>query len=282
VGTSTRADVEAAIGTGLADAVNPFRVTYCGLAARVEYVDADGAIALTGAAAATDRVARVLTLNGASAAALGVSIGAAPPDTAATATVTVGDGDIRFYAADGLSLLSAGGLVTQITAFRPQDRDVWTIPLTLASDEQSLQNVDRDSTFGDAAALLGTAHDAQGVIAVGGIVGNVLVRIWASAGVRIAGRCGSNCANADATGIDSITLSPPFLGKDAGVGIGSSRAEVEADVGTGEGPDSNNVVVYGDEDPLGFNDPALGVVYVQDTQCVERAAALIFNYNNPT
>jgi hypothetical protein len=37
----------------------------------------------------------------------------------------------------------------------------------------------------------------------------------------------------------------------------------------------------GDEDPFGFGDPALGVVYVQDTQCVERAAGFIFNYFNP-
>ncbi len=37
----------------------------------------------------------------------------------------------------------------------------------------------------------------------------------------------------------------------------------------------------GDEDAFRLGDPALGVVYVQDSQCVERAGAFIFNYVNP-
>ena len=128
-------------------------------------------------------------------------------------------------------------------------------------------------------ALLGSAFDTTGVLTIAGRFGSVdvQVRIWAAAGIRVAGAgdgaCGEN------TAISSITLSPPFLGKDGTVGIGSTRAEVEADVGAGTV--SGDVVVYGDEDPFGLGDPALGVVYVEDTQCVERAAALVFNYFDP-
>jgi hypothetical protein len=248
----------------------------------VQYVDADGSISSTAVAATTDRVARVLTFNGAAATAVGASIGSAPPVRAATATATVGDGDIRFFATDGISLLTSGGVVSQVTAFKVQDRDVWTLPLTLESNDQRLSTLTRDGTFGAAAALLGSAHDAEGVIAVGGVVGNVLVRIWSSAGIRIAGRCGSSCvSNPNGAGIDSITLSPPFLGRDAGVGIGSTRAELEADVGAANNngaADENGIVVYGDEDLLGFGDPALGAVYAQDSQCTERVVGLLFNY----
>jgi hypothetical protein len=160
---------------------------------------------------------------------------------------------------------------------------VWTLPITLENNDQRLSTLTRDGNFGDAAALLGTAHDTEGVLVVSGI--NVLVRIWSSAGIRIAGRCNNTCvSNPNGAGIDSITLSPPFLGRDAGAGIGSTRAELEADIGAGNNngaADSNGVVVYGDEDPLGFGDPALGVVYAQDGQCEERAVGLLFNYANP-
>jgi hypothetical protein len=104
----------------------------------------------------------------------------------------------------------------------------------------------------------------------------VYVRIWASAGVRIAGVCLGGCG--ESTRITSITLSPPFLGKDAAVGIGSTRAEFEADVDNvqnGGAADSNGVVVYGG------SSPALGVFYAQDGSCTERVAGLVFGYVNP-
>jgi hypothetical protein len=113
---------------------------------------------------------------------------------------------------------------------------------------------------------------------------NTLIRIWASAGIRMVGRCPllSNCSDPGAVQIDTITLTPPFLGRDAGVGIGSSRAEVEADVGSGAARDDNGVVVYGDPSLTDFlqrrGATALGVVYAQDSACVERAVGLVFNY----
>jgi hypothetical protein len=73
-------------------------------------------------------------------------------------------------------------------------------------------------------------------------------------------------------------VSPPFFGKDAGVGIGSTRADLEADVGTGA--EDGDVIVYGNPGLFGTGD-ALGVVYVVDSQCVERAAAFVFNYFSP-
>lgn len=79
-----------------------------------------------------------------------------------------------------------------------------------------------------------------------------------------------------------IALSPPFLGRDAGVG--STRASWRptlARATTAARRRGNGVVVNGSEDPLGVRDPALGVVYAQDSQCEEHAAGLLFNYANP-
>jgi hypothetical protein len=285
IGTSTRATVEAGLGVGQADGGNDFRVAYCGQGILVQYVDNDGTLSTSPAAAGTDVVARVLTLDGAAANGFGATIGQAPPERAATTTATLdGGGELRFFAEDGGSIVVADGVVTQITAFKAQPGNVWTLPLTLENDSQSLSTLTRGRTFADAAAVLGGAHDAQGVVSVP-VLGNTLVRIWAAAGVRIAGRCSSNCANPNATQIDSITLSPPYFGRDGGVGIGSTRAALEADIGTGAGPDENGLVVYGDPSVSDFllrrGDTALGVAYAQDSDCVERVVGLVFNYVAP-
>jgi hypothetical protein len=280
VGTTRRADVEVALGSGTPDAENPFRVTYCSRGVSVQYVDGDGTIEQAPSPTGSDVLARVLTLPGAAAsAANGAQIGEPPPNATPTARVAVGAGEMLFFAPAGLSvLLDDAGDVVQLTAYRAQDRDIWTLPLVLRSDEQSLGGVARGATFAELADVLGDAPDATGVVTLSRGAGQVFVqvRIWASAGIRVAGLCDGGVCN-ESTEISSITVSPPFLGRDQALGIGSTRAEVDAAVGT-TGSLDGNVVVYGEPDLFGFGDPALGVVFVQDTQCVERAAAFVMNY----
>ena len=275
VGTTTRAEVNTALGEGVADVANAFRVTHCPNRLVFQYVDADGALTTEPAAAGADVLSRVLTLADSTATATnGAAIGGAVPDGIPTASAPVGDGEIRFFGPGGLQLLvDSSGDVAQLGAFLPQTANAWTLPITLESDDQALSTLVKGSTFAEANALLGDAFDANGVVDAGGFIGNVQVRIWSSSGVRIAGLCGRDPCS-DTTEISSITLSPPFFGKDGSVGIGATRAEVELDVGTGT--EDGNVIVYGDSS--GFGDPALGVIYVQDTDCVERAAAFIFGY----
>ena len=62
------------------------------------------------------------------------------------------------------------------------------------------------------------------------------------------------------------------------LGLGSTHADIDAALGPGDAPDANGVVVYGD---VGLTEPpALGVLYTQDADCVERAAAFLMNYSN--
>jgi len=163
-----------------------------------------------------------------------------------------------------------------VTAFKPQAGDVWTLPIGLAADAQDIGGLGRGSTFGAFAERLGDAWDTTGEITLAGGFIRVQVRIWAAAGVRIAGTCSRGACD-ETTTVSNVTLSPPFVGQDGSLGIGATRADLEASVGTGA--DDDGVIVYGEPSQTG---DALGVVYVRDTQCVERAAAFVFNYFDPT
>ena len=223
----------------------------------------------------------MLSLDGATATGLGTAIGQAPPAAASTATVAITGGEIRFHGPDGLSALMVDGRVSQFTAFKPQTTNNWTIPLTLEDNDQKLGTLTRGSTFAAAATLLGSAHDATGQVVVASPIGPITaqVRIWASAGIRIVGTCLGACS--ESTAITSITLSPPFLGKDGTVGIGASRADLELDVGdpeNGGAPDSAGVVVY----KGAGRTPALGGVFAEGSACVERVGGFVFGYVNPT
>ncbi len=104
-------------------------------------------------------------------------------------------------------------------------------------------------------------------------------RIYGAFGIRV----GNICAFGNCNSIDTFILSSPFLGTDAnGIGLGSTEAEVEAVYGdenrtAGDNPDPNaNVHVYRPD--LNDDDIELGILYVQDEDCVKRAAAIVLPY----
>lgn len=278
LGQSSRAQVEALLGPGLVDDDNPWRAHYCAAGVRLQYVDADGTLSTSPSASSQDKVARVLTLAGVTASAQSPSatLGAAAPSSSPTAVVPVGSGAVRYYGPEGISLgVDGDGQVTQIGAFRAQDRDVWTLPLTLRADGQELSTLARGSSFADATAILGDDWDGTGEINLGFL--RYQARVWYAAGVRIVGRCATSGCDEQTT-ISSFTLSPPFGGTDDGIGIGSSRAQLEAHLGE-TGTDEGDIVYYGTSSATG---DALGVVYVKDADCVEYAAGFVFNYFNPS
>ncbi|MFZ9890008.1 MAG: hypothetical protein ACO3JL_21130, partial [Myxococcota bacterium] len=278
LGQSSRAQVEALLGAGLNDDDNPWRTHYCAAGVRIQYVDADGSLSTSPSASQQDKVARVLTLAGSDATAQtpSASIGAAAPSAAPTAVIAVGDGEVRYFGPQGIALgVGSDGKVTQISAFRVQDRDVWTLPLVLSADGQKLSTLQRGSTFADAVAVLGDGWDGTGEINLGFL--RYQARVWYAAGVRIVGRCATSGCD-EQTPISSFTLTPPFGGADEGIGIGATRGELEAHLGE-SGTDDGDVVVYGQSSASG---DALGVIYVKDTDCVEYVAGFVFNYFNPT
>lgn len=278
LGQSSRAQVEALLGPGLVDDDNPWRAHYCAAGVRLQYVDADGTLSTSPSASSQDKVARVLTLAGSTATAQSPSatLGAAAPSSSPTAVVPVGAGEVRYYGPEGISLgVDGDGQVTQIGAFRAQDRDVWTMPLTLRADGQKLSTLARGSSFADATAILGDAWDGTGEINLG--ILRYQARVWYSAGVRIVGRCAPSGCD-EQTPISSFTLTPPFGGTDGNIGIGSTRTQLEAHLGE-SGTDDGDVVYYGSSSAMG---DALGVVYVKDADCVEYAAGFVFNYFNPS
>jgi hypothetical protein len=277
IGQSTRTVVEDGLGVGVAE-LNGFRVVYCDAGIVVQYVDNDGSLSTTQTAGPVDVVARVLTLNGATASSTSPAMSVGGATAASPGAATSGDvGGVSVYHTTGISALTnAAGSVTSLIAFKPQvSAAAWTLPLTLTDDKstQSLGSLTpAGQSFAQAEAVLGDAYDAQGEIQVNNFI-RLFVRIYASTGIRLAGICNGGCS--ENTAISQITVSPPFLGTTTGgVGIGSPRTDVEGVV-TSTATDGD-VTSYGNTSPFGGG--GLGVVYIEDSFCVERAAAYVLNY----
>jgi hypothetical protein len=280
IGSSTRTVVEDGLGVGIAE-LNGFRVVYCDAGIVVLYVDNDGTLSLSDQEAGpVDVVARVLTLSGATAASTTPAMSVGGAAAASPGASASGDfGGFSVYHASGVAALTnAAGGVTSLVAFKPQaTAAAWTLPLTLTDNKntQALGSLSPgDQSFADAESVLGAAYDAQGEVQVNGFL-RLFVRIYSSTGIRLAGICSGACsAN---TTISQITVSSPFLGTTSGgVGIGSSRADVQSVVTST--PTEGDVTSYGNTNPIGGG--GLGVFYIEDTQCVERAAGYVLNFVN--
>lgn len=287
LGTATRGQVEAALGgAGLAVGDNVFRAYHCAHRVVLHYVDDldNNGEFFQGVASAGDVLSRVVTLPLADVTASnGVVQGGARATERAKLTgassydLTAGGYDVS--AADGMALVSdASGTVANLTLFKPQAADLWGLSVDVANARIGSGNtaLGKNDTFAEADAALGTAYDQQGMTEVN-FLADAQVRIYGAFGVRIAGVCTSNTPCSPQTTIQSIVLSPPFLGETAdGLGLGASQAEIEAVYGQGSpSPDNADLLVY----ELGNND--LGVVYIEDEACVRRAAALVLAYRAP-
>lgn len=285
VAQTTRATVESLLGTGTSDGDNAFRQAYCAAGLLVQYVDSDGDFdAASSNGAATDRVARILTLPGARASMTGEYTVGMPAPALASDEVAhpAAEGTIRFAPTRGTeAILDANGAVAGLVLYRTQDSDRWALPLGLRSGSQSVGALDvaraGGSTFNQADTILGRDWDAEGDLEVDGI--RIRVRVYAALGLRLAGVCkfsisaGWNC-NDPSSAVQTVTISAPYLGRDDALGIGSMRSDFEAVLGASDGTDDNGVTTYG-------GDGGLGVIYVEDSACNARAAALVLGYSPP-
>jgi hypothetical protein len=296
IGTSTRAQVEGALGAGTTTSVNPFRTYYCDKAIAVSYVDDVVSQAFQGAVSASDVVAKVSTLEGAVAstaqgAAVGETRTAALADmsgetsanyTVSAATNTQAD---LFYQI-GLSLLSSDGDVISMTAATPLGADHYGLAMDLLDQEVgSISASVLDGTsFSSLDGILGTGYDADGFLdsAVSGASADVRVRIYANAGIRLAGLCDSGAPACADSKVSNIVLTSPFMGTDNnGIGLGSTKSEIEAqytlDSTETDAQTGQTLHIYEGAGGI-LLDRFFGVLYIQGSDCEERAAAFVLNY----
>lgn len=281
VGESTRAEVEAALGAP-EPTENPFRGWHCAHGVRVEYVDDLAGDKFEGNGSAGDVVARVVTLPGVQLSnGFDVTPGQARADAQAALTSPLsldleGTG-FDASASDGLSVVSSEGVVTAVALFKPLAQGRWDLPVdvTAAAVGQGDGRLAVGAKLSAADSALGTEWDAQGIIEVNAFV-KVLVRIYASYGIRVAASCplfGGSCDASSAT-IQQIILSPPFVGATAGgIRLGSAEESFTAAFGAGTpSEESDELLIYG------TGSRNLGVAYVTDASCTRRAAALLLNF----
>jgi len=281
IGDATRGEIEAALGVGVADGENTFWSNHCAERLQLQYADDvdTGADLFEGTASAGDVLARVVVLeDGTASTSAGTSLGdTRAAAVAAEATSVTHDRSgltLDFSPSKGLLVVSRGGNVVGITLARAQDADYWSLPIDLPEGVVGGITIG-DATFNDVTDVLGDGFDAESRVSFAGPIGDVFarVRIYPALGVRLVGVC---LFGACGTGSDvsQIALSPPYMGLTSDaipVGIGSSRADVDAALGTGE-TNEDGITVY-DTQP-----EAVGVVFTQAEDCVERAAAIILGY----
>jgi hypothetical protein len=278
IGNTRSAAASVLTPSAITDAGNPYRTRSCASGLQVQYVDMDGVYdALT--AKQSDAVARIIAGPEAHATYGDVIIGEPLPAGTAGSRTDITGGAVIFQASEGMEILvDDDDTVVGLVAYKPQTSDKWTLALNLTPTGGSLGSLTTgSSTFADAASVLGTAYDSQGVatVEVSFFTQDVFIRTWAALGVRLAGLCDGSCSNPNSITISSITVTPPFLGKDGAVGLGAPRADVDDLLGVNGNEDDNGITVYG---PSDLGDSPLGVAYMTDTQCEDRAATFIVGY----
>jgi hypothetical protein len=132
------------------------------------------------------------------------------------------------------------------------------------------------STLTQIRAAFGAAPDADGdmSVTIGAIPVNVVVLSYSVLGLRFSGPA-SQTAAGESRKVYTAVVTSPFQGKDGTIGIGSSRADVETRFGAGTAgtPDGEGRVLY----KYTAGSRKLGVYYVWDASCAQRAAVFIVN-----
>jgi hypothetical protein len=113
-------------------------------------------------------------------------------------------------------------------------------------------------------------------ISAGALTVNARVRVYPALGVRLVGVClfGACPSSSDIT---QVVLSPPFMGLTSDtvpVGIGSSRADVDAALGVSGVTNEDGITVY-ETSPN-----EVGVIFMEADDCVERAVAIVLGYTS--
>ena len=286
VGTSRRSDVESALGSGTPFGENEFRIIYCTLGIRIEYVAADQTGNISENTSSNDKVARIVTLSNSNAQTDdGSTIGdlrsevIANQSGASYESYQRGAYTFDFYGSSGLQYVFRDDSLVSIALFRPQSVDGWGLGMDLmeaqilSADGQDVLLETGSSDFNDVSDVLGSGFDSEGVFEIqqGIATIRVWIRVYAAFGLRFAGICSLFGSCDEDAELSSIVVSSPFMGVDAnGLGLGSSREEVEASVGEGNEEEPSFYVYSGQND--------LGVYYSEDLECEEAASSFLLDY----
>ena len=130
-------------------------------------------------------------------------------------------------------------------------------------------------------AAFGSTPEAEGEVTVdvGGNSVDLLMMSYSVLGLRFTGTSsqysGGNPLTGDDRKVFTAVITPPFQGSDNGIGIGATRAEVETRFGSAYASEMDAEGRTLEKYNAGGK--KLGVVYVDDTACVERAALFFVN-----
>lgn len=298
---ATRTDVQTAMGAAVetAAAFNTFAVVYCAEGLILYFADdlsASGTTAHEGELSATDRLYKITAFgnfNGAT------DSGLALDDTAAEATTAFGaadytgsgasvagaSGEYRFWYA-GHSALLIDGAVETISVHAPQAPTgtlddalsfaSGTIGAVTVSHNTVVIPIPTGSSLATARSAFGATPEADGdmAITIGAIPIDVVVLSYSVLGLRFSGPA-DQTANGENRKLYTAVVTAPFQGKDGTIGIGSSRTDVETRFGAGTAgdPDAEGRILY----RYTAGSRKLGVYYVWDEACVQRAALFIVN-----
>lgn len=209
-----------------------------------------------------------------------------PQVTGAVTTLDGGSGVLRFrYSGDAVVLVN--GALDNLSLFAPQQSGSFNAALdfsagqigsvTVSSSEFAGIPIPSGSTIAQIKAALGPNPEALGdlEVDVSGEMVPVFVVSYSVLGLRFSAYA-NQTNSGDARKSMTAVISPPFQGQSsAGIGIGSTRAEVEANFGSSYGQDvsDSGATLY----RYRTGQKNTGVVYAWGQDCVEHAALFVVN-----
>lgn len=304
----SRADVTTEF-SGVTETIAPFNLfasIYCSEGLIFYFADNLGADdANEGVLSDDDTLYKIVAygdFDGATSGAAGLSLG----QTATEATTALGaadytgsgtsptgvTGEYRFYNG-GHSILLVDDAVSTISVFAAQTADTIDAQVNLSGGGVGGVSITHSmmgalpaadgSTISQVRGQLGANPEAEGdtPISIGGIELDFLILSYSSLGIRLIGpstqyRIGGDEITGDARKVYMAVLTPPFQGTTSGgIGLHSTQAEVEAELGapygTEVGDDGERMFKYNS------GQKKVGVVYYDDTNCDRRAGLFVVN-----
>ena len=278
LGITRRVDVQTSLGFGQSTDGNDFRQVHCDLGLQLQYVDDTRGDDFDGVPNGDDILVRVVTTPGS-------------PSTLANGNVMDGStlaqaqqaidgqqidraGATLLLSADtGVSAFIVNGVVDHLGLFIPQTQVPWDLPFDLdrGSVGQETGGIrTRDSSMRELPGLLGTPT-AEGIAQGDTLLIDAWISTWPALGIRGAGAC-PVIGTCDATvSLTSILLSSPYMGSsDSGLGLWSTKEDVDAHFGS-SGTPIDGLVVYSSTTDVAF-------AYTDASDCSLRVAGIVLDY----
>lgn len=291
---SSRSGAEAAFAeTPEPAAFNTFALLYCGEGLILYYSDnLNDTPADEGMPSGEDQLYKITAFGNFLGGTAGVSIGDQATEAATafgaadfegTTVTALGEIATYWFYNSGHSLLFVDNEIVAMSLFRAQlpgtvDQTMDFAAATVGSIQASHSGVlATGSTLTQIRATFGDAPDAEGetAVTIGTNNVNLVVLSYSALGLRFSGGA-TQIQSGDSRRILSTIVSIPFQGRDSnGIGIGSSRAEMNAAFGPPVGTETGESGVTLHRYLTGNR--KTGVVYAEDSTCVERIAMIALN-----